>query len=420
MKSKAWMTAVAFAVGLGMYASVARAEEDETLSAVANARFKEGVALLGAKKFAQARVSFLQILALEPGNPKVLINLAIAEHGSGHYVDALKHLKEYYRATAQPIPPQPGCLAQTPEARDASPSCAQSGEAGRARLRGTQAEASRASGEASPKGAPPYGSGHFVEGMRHLKEYKASPRAEWNKDRELKQRLYDDLWAVTGHLKIAADIGVEVLVDGTKYGKAPLADTVDTKPGNHYVAAGAKSAEVTVAAGETKEINLATPAKAPAAAVPPPATQATPPPPMPEPPPMDSESGEGSTRYLVSGSLVALGVVGVGLGIGYTVAANNASRNLTDLSKAPGSNYSCYGSSSSNGTCSSLAQYKSTRIHDRNIATGSFISGGMLLAAGVVSYLIWPKESSHSPSSASSFVPWVGKDGVGLAYGKEF
>ncbi|MDB5220803.1 MAG: dihydrolipoyl dehydrogenase, partial [Myxococcaceae bacterium] len=170
--------------------SVARAQ-DESLDAAAEARFKEGVSYAKQGKYDQARGSFLQTLALSPGSPKVLLNLAISEHGAGHPVEALGHLKMYL----------------------------------------------------------------------------ASPKVDPKKAQEIRQSLYEELWRATGHLKIQADRGDSIVLDGdVKLGNAPLADVVDVSTGKHRVAGGSRTVEVTVSAGETKEILVATEHPAAAAA----------------------------------------------------------------------------------------------------------------------------------------------------------
>ncbi|MCL2724876.1 MAG: hypothetical protein FWD69_10615 [Polyangiaceae bacterium] len=132
-------------------------------------------------------------------------------------------------------------------------------------------------------------------------------------------------------------------------------------------------------------------------------------------PPPTEETQNHSARYVVSGSLLAAGLVGVGLGIGFTVGANKASNDVTKLSTTFGvETYSCTGVTSAD--CDSLKHSTTTRTRDSNLAVGSYVVGGALLTAGVVTYLFWPKASTQS----AKVVPWVGKDVTGLTYGKEF
>lgn|GEM_PF-856022 len=148
------------------------------------------------------------------------------------------------------------------------------------------------------------------------------------------------------------------------------------------------------------------------------------------PPPTDSEHSDPMLRYWVSGSIAALGVVGLGLGIGYTVGANNAAKDVSNAKTASGVS-SCLGANPA-ADCSSRQSKEDARTRNSNIAVGSYVAGGVLVAAGVASYFLWPyltggpgRESNPSASSQSSasavpVMPWVSKDGAGLAFGKEF
>jgi hypothetical protein len=149
--------------------------------------------------------------------------------------------------------------------------------------------------------------------------------------------------------------------------------------------------------------------------------------------PADSEHSDPMLRYWVSGSIATLGVVGLGLGIGYTVAANNAAKDVSNAKAADGGVSSCLGTTPA-ADCRSRQNKEDARVRNSNIAVGSYVAGGVLVAAGVASYFLWPyltggpgKESREPNQSASRqsagavpLVPWVGKDGAGLAYGKEF
>jgi ribose 5-phosphate isomerase RpiB len=124
---------------------------------------------------------------------------------------------------------------------------------------------------------------------------------------------------------------------------------------------------------------------------------------------------ENHTRHFVSGSLAALGVVGLGVGVGFTLAANKASSDVTKYSDMVGpESYTCEGIIG--GDCGSLSKAAETRRKDTNVAKGSFVIGGTLLAAGVITYFVWPKSSKE----VARIVPWVGKDVAGFSYGKEF
>jgi hypothetical protein len=254
-----------------------------------------------------------------------------------------------------------------------------------------------------------------LEAIQHLRTYLADPAADM---REFAQKNLDDAMAMTGHINVQATEGSTLVVDGKpqlQHGSAPFKEALDMLPGTHVVEARlgdrSRQAEVDAPAGSVVEVDLRfeQPAVLPAeTAQPIPAPNAT----LVLPPTEDRQDNR-RERYLVSGSLAALGIVGVGVGIGFTVAANNAADDVTKARSSSGT-YAC--TNVTNGDCDSRGRSAASRARSSNIAVGSYVGGGILVATGVVTYLMWPKTSKRS----ASLVPWVGKDGAGLAYGKEF
>ena len=86
---------VATVLAAMLAAPLGHAQDDDMMSAEAKARFKEGVALTKTGKAAEARVKFIQVLALSPQSHSVLINLAVVEHELKRYADAYTHLRAY-------------------------------------------------------------------------------------------------------------------------------------------------------------------------------------------------------------------------------------------------------------------------------------------------------------------------------------
>jgi len=295
MKSKVWV-AMAFAA-VGLCSAPVRAEED-VRNSTSDERFKEGLAALEAGKFEQARVSFLQVLAVTPQKRTVLLNLAIAEHAGGHYVESLEHLKAY----------------------------------------------------------------------------RANPNSDLNKNREIKQELYDELWNATGHLKVSADRGDDVTVNGEAKGKAPLADVVDVMPGRHRLVAGGRTVEVTVSAGETKDVNLASPVVAR---------------------PAEQKKENFWTSQHVTG--VALGgaaVVAAGLGIGFGVARES---HVSDMKSVAGDLTACREQTS--GACQ---KYLDAKEGKKSATTGevvSFVAAGALAVGAVVLLVPWQKKEGARVSA---------------------
>lgn len=89
------MVVVATMLAAVLATPLGHAQEDEMMSAEAKARFKEGVALTKAGKAGEARVKYVQVLALSPQSHSVLINLAVVEHELKRYADSYTHLRAY-------------------------------------------------------------------------------------------------------------------------------------------------------------------------------------------------------------------------------------------------------------------------------------------------------------------------------------
>lgn len=317
-------------IGIALLApSVARASDD-VLDAASEARFKEGLAFAKQGKYEQARASFLQTLVLSPRSPNVLLNLAISEHGAGHPVEALGHLKVYL----------------------------------------------------------------------------ALPKVDPNKAQEVKATLYEELWRATGHLKIQADRGDALVLDGdVKLGNAPLAAVVDVAAGKHRVASGSRTAEVTVSAGETKDVLLVAEQAAPVAA---------PVEPRPGPdhvsPPAEEPKGTiwKPMTFVLGGATLVAG----GLAIYFNVKSNDASDRASTLrSEHAGADCSVAGAPSFCGDISSANKDQDSAASTSRIF---WIGGGVLLAGTVVSAVLWA--TSGSSSKTAALLPAVGPGSAGATY----
>src|SRR5580692_4392580 len=75
-------------------AALAQAGSEDPVTAMARARFKEGVEFYDKGQFEQARAAFLQAYALKK-HPAVLLNLAWSCLKSGHALDAERYFKQF-------------------------------------------------------------------------------------------------------------------------------------------------------------------------------------------------------------------------------------------------------------------------------------------------------------------------------------
>src|SRR5271165_3315566 len=74
--------------------AVAQTGAEDPVTAMARARFKEGVEFYDKGQFEQARAAFLQAYALKK-HPAVLLNLAWSCLKSGHAIDAERYFKQF-------------------------------------------------------------------------------------------------------------------------------------------------------------------------------------------------------------------------------------------------------------------------------------------------------------------------------------
>jgi hypothetical protein len=232
--------------------------------------------------------------------------------------------------------------------------------------------------------------------------------------------------AHVGALKVSVTVaGAEVLVDGKGVGRAPLEGEVFVDPGEHRVEAThldyePASQTVGVAKGGTAEVKLAiTPVKAAPQASVGVKTEggangsfagaggpavAQPLAPV-EPPP-------GKTWVPVI-ALGAASVVGLGVGIGTTVASNNASGDAHTQSTAIiEAGAQCVRPEASwVGPCEKVRSDASRADTLGNVARVAYIASGVL-AIGAVTYALWPKSKRTEPTLV---LPAVHSSGAGLA-----
>lgn len=109
------------------------------------------------------------------------------------------------------------------------------------------------------------------------------------------------------------------------------------------------------------------------------------------------------------------------IGVGFTLGANSAADEVASArAGSPNPDSACFGASSSAG-CAARAEADGDRVHDTNLAVGSFIGAGALLVVGTVAFFAWPgSRSGSSRGSARSIGPIFGKQGNGLEPRQEF
>lgn len=238
-----------------------------------------------------------------------------------------------------------------------------------------------------------------VEAMVHLREYLRNPKAQ--NVEELKAKFFVPLHERTGHLRARTPSGVQVTVDGAT--AAVIDDVIDVKPGDHVVSAAGVKREVTVARGQTLEVDL-NPEPAPRD---PGKTVLT--------PPKTIDPTSSSTHWVVAGGLLVGAVAATGIGIGFGLASGSSTNDAESIRRA------------SPGLCglpSSLCDAYRTKASDAGdqatISTLGYLGGGLFLAGAAVSYLLLKPSGRPYATSGAAIVPTMGSDGGGAVVQTRF
>jgi len=266
-----------------------------------------------------------------------------------------------------------------------------------------------------------------IQQMRHLREYvkrHGTPADGTSEYKELHEQ-WDPAYRNTGHLEIEAPSGAEINVGGeTLVQKAPIPDEVDVAIGAHVIEArlGDRSAktEIAAVAGRSVKVTLMfTEAKmAPVPAVTsglvePHLNHASLGSPGPEPSPRDG--GSPVARYVVSLSLVGVGVAGVVTGIAFGSASNSAAERA-DAIRRDHSASAC-STTPQPAYCADANDATDTQNRNATLSKVFLVSGGALAVAGGAVFLLWPKEQIKG---ASSVAPMVGYGYLGAGYTASF
>jgi hypothetical protein len=271
--------------------------------------------------------------------------------------------------------------------------------------------------------------GHLVEALQHYKLFVADSTVT-GADRDTAKRRIVELTPLVGHVTLDAPVGADLWIDGQMLpSKAPLTEPADVAPGTHSVQVRlgeqTKTVSVSCAAGQTvtAKIDIAQ-SGAPLVVVPIPAVgPATPHPPAgPEKtlPPDEKEKPNARviTTVVLSVGAVAFLAAGIGLEV---VSANQLSNEQSDLTafKNQGLNPSsaCSVTPARQG-CSTLNDAAQAHATDGNAAVGTLATAGVLGAAAVLTWSLWPKKKEHDDRAAKAertrFVPLVSPRMTGL------
>lgn len=166
-----------------------------------------------------------------------------------------------------------------------------------------------------------------------------------------------------------------VAVNGRQLGESPLASGIFLEPGTYaFEATLARDRRVTkqvaMQKGGTYDVDL----KIPKAAVVPGSG-------------LGAAPRHESPSYVPPGVAAAVGGVGLITGVGLMIAASSKDNRREDLQSGLASANSCGAGADSPSACSDISDLAWSASHFR---TGAYVAFGSALAAGVVTYLLWP------------------------------
>jgi hypothetical protein len=211
------------------------------------------------------------------------------------------------------------------------------------------------------------------------------------------QQAFDAVKRRVATARVAVDQdGATLLVDGAPIGTTPLPSPVFLAPGSHTLearlAGNVVSRTVLAAAGEEQRIELTLGATSVAAAAPPPGDSVT-------------ETSERSVVPLIVGG--ATFAVGIGMGIGFQVAASSHDDDAAALREKVGHS-GCYESSALAADCAALSSAVEAADRDRAWSTGGFVLAGVSLVATTAYWFLWPESAPTKTGTRSPSVHVMG------------
>ena len=248
--------------------------------------------------------------------------------------------------------------------------------------------------------------GHSLEALKHLKSYTHGTTTDPAYLAKA-PKLLEQLQAETAHVSIDAPTGANLVVDGEPLAAtAPLREPIDVTPGTHAIEAriGTRSARTSLSAprGQTVSVKLSLDeptAAAPYVAPVPDHVAATP---TVTPPPPEQTSSS-STKWIVGGSAVGLGIVSAVVGIGFVGGANSAA---SDLTKAKAQTpQGCAGGLAGTSRCQDRQTAADNKSRDTNMSIAFLVGAGVLVGGGVVAMIFWPKATPNHVGLAPMLSP---------------
>lgn len=227
-----------------------------------------------------------------------------------------------------------------------------------------------------------------------LKSFPASGKPE---NRSLLENALKIVKDEIGTLNIDISVnGASISIDDKPAGNSPLRDPVFVDPGPHQIKVSLDEykpalKQINIDKGQSQNIKITLE-------------------PKPREKPIEPAGFKPGPIWFIAGGAAAL--VGLGLGVGMTLAANSKASHAADLRTTVGSTNGCNPPSAANAaTCSELSDTLEGKDLFSNIAMGGFIGGGVLALAtgGLFGYMMLT-----APKTPSDETPVPAKTGATL------
>lgn len=212
--------------------------------------------------------------------------------------------------------------------------------------------------------------------------------------------------------------GAEVVIDGIAIGTSPIADDAFVEPGERKIRVTKAGYETyvgsfTVAKAESKTVRVALEASATASPAGSAAAAGTAPPggngSKSGPTGAAADTGGKSQSAVPAYIALGAGIVGLGAGIGFLVAASGKESDKDALlDEIPGTN-KCGPGTVAAEKCAEVTSLSDDAKHFR---TFGYVGFGVAAAGGVLAYLLWPRSSDSS--GGAMIVPSVSARGSSL------
>lgn len=267
--------------------------------------------------------------------------------------------------------------------------------------------------------------GHFRDAALHWGYVVEHTSADRVKIRTEAQTHLDECRKHLGALHLTTDPGAALFLDDQAAELGGPGQDLLVEPGNHVLRAelagrASPSQQFTIGEGEQLTLVLIVPAPQPVPARPP----------LVLPPkaelsvPMKRESGGNQTRTVVLFSGGLLTAAALGVGIGFTLKANDlgdqADRLRQEVEAEGDPNlaqiHGVCGPSAMQppAACGTLRATVTEGDHARNTATVAFVAGGVIAVGTVAYYLLSAPHKETANSAGMQLVPWLGEGRRGL------